>query len=50
MMQKPIGQKIRELRLQNNLTLKELGQHTGLSVGYLSQLERGLTDIATYLL
>ena len=50
MMQKPIGQKIRELRLQNNLTLKELGQHTGLSVGYLSQLERGLTDIATDLL
>ena len=49
-MQKPIGQKIRELRLQNNLTLKELSLQTGLSVGYLSQLERGLTDIATDLL
>lgn len=49
-MQKTIGQKIRELRLQNKLTLKELGQITGLSVGYLSQLERGLTDIATDLL
>ncbi|MHC1759812.1 MAG: helix-turn-helix domain-containing protein [Negativicutes bacterium] len=49
-MQKTIGQKIRELRLQNKLTLKELGQLTGLSVGYLSQLERGLTDIATDLL
>ena len=49
-MQKPIGQKIRDLRLQNKLTLKDLGQLTGLSVGYLSQLERGLTDIATDLL
>jgi len=49
-MHKPIGEKIRDLRLQNKLTLKELGQHTGLSVGYLSQLERGLTDIATDLL
>ena len=49
-MPKPIGQKIRDLRLRNKLTLKDLGQKTGLSVGYLSQLERGLTDIATDLL
>lgn len=49
-MPKPIGQKIRDLRLHNKLTLKDLGQKTGLSVGYLSQLERGLTDIATDLL
>ena len=49
-MAKPIGQKIRELRLHNKLTLKDLAQQTGLSVGYLSQLERGLTDIATDLL
>ena len=50
MEQKTIGEKIRDLRLQKKLTLKELGQLTGLSVGYLSQLERGLTDIATDLL
>ena len=50
MTQKTIGEKIRDLRVQNKLTLKELGQLTGLSVGYLSQLERGLTDIATDLL
>lgn len=35
-MAKPIGQKIRELRLHNKLTLKDLAQQTGLSVGYLS--------------
>lgn len=49
-MEKSIGQKIRELRLQQDLTLKELGRLTRLSVGYLSQLERGLTDISTDLL
>ncbi len=49
-MSNPIGQKIRDLRLHNKMTLKDLGQLTGLSVGYLSQLERGLTDIATDLL
>ena len=45
-----IGQKIRDLRLQKGLTLKDLGQLADLSVGYLSQLERGLTDISTDLL
>lgn len=29
------------------MTLKELSQKTGLSTGFLSQLERGLTSIAT---
>lgn len=46
-MHKTIGQKIKDLRLQNKMTLKDLAQRTDLSVGYLSQLERGLTDIAT---
>lgn len=46
-MRKPIGQKIKELRLQSKMTLKDLSQQTNLSIGYLSQLERGLTDIAT---
>lgn len=46
-MNKTIGQKIKELRLQNKMTLKELSQLTQLSIGFLSQLERGMTDIAT---
>ncbi|HWR38175.1 MAG TPA: XRE family transcriptional regulator [Patescibacteria group bacterium] len=46
-MSKPLGQKIKEVRRKNKMTLKDLSQQAGLSIGYLSQLERGLTDIAT---
>ncbi|WP_313562504.1 helix-turn-helix domain-containing protein, partial [Ruminiclostridium cellobioparum] len=41
-----IGSKINRLRLDKKLTLKELSQLTNLSVGFLSQLERGLTTVA----
>ena len=41
-----IGTKIKEARNKQNMTLKELSQQSGLSVGFLSQLERGLTSIA----
>lgn len=41
-----IGIKIKELRNEKNLTLKQLSEKTGLSVGFLSQLERGLSNIA----
>lgn len=41
-----IGSKIKELRTQNKMTLKELSEKTGFSIGFLSQLERGLTSIA----
>jgi transcriptional regulator with XRE-family HTH domain len=41
-----IGQQIKELRQQHKLTLKEVSQATHLSIGFLSQLERGLTDVA----
>ncbi len=41
-----IGSKINRLRTDKKLTLKELSQLTGLSVGFLSQLERGLTTVA----
>ncbi|MHA3065713.1 helix-turn-helix domain-containing protein [Lacticaseibacillus saniviri] len=34
-----IGQKIRNLRIQKNLTQEELGERTDLSKGYISQLE-----------
>ncbi len=41
-----IGLKAKELRNKNNLTLKELSEKTDLSVGYLSQFERGINTIA----
>lgn len=41
-----IGKKIKELRISRNLTLKDLSVKTDLSIGFLSQLERGLTTIA----
>jgi transcriptional regulator with XRE-family HTH domain len=46
-MTKDIGQKIKELRVSRKLTLKNLSEMTNLSTGFLSQLERGLTAIAT---
>ncbi len=41
-----IGSKIKELRNSRKMTLKELSSQTDLSIGFLSQLERGLTTIA----
>lgn len=41
-----IGSTIKELRNSKNMTLKNLSDESGLSVGFLSQLERGLTSIA----
>ncbi|HBA04177.1 MULTISPECIES: XRE family transcriptional regulator [unclassified Clostridium] len=46
-MNKIIGSKIKELRTNKKMTLKELSEKTSLSTGFLSQLERGLTSIAT---
>ena len=39
-----IGQKIKNLRLQKNLTQEELGERTDLTKGYISQLERDLSS------
>jgi transcriptional regulator with XRE-family HTH domain len=39
-----IGQKLKELRLQNDLTLEELASRSELTKGFLSQLERDLTS------
>lgn len=41
-----LGQKIKELRLRNQFTLQDVSDRTGLSAGFLSQLERGLTSVA----
>lgn len=41
-----IGQKAKKLRTDQKITLKELSEKTNLSVGYLSQFERGTNTIA----
>ena len=46
-MNKDIGKKIKELRNNRKMTLKDLSELTNLSTGFLSQLERGLTSVAT---
>ena len=39
-----IGHKIKQLRVQNGLTLEELASRSELTKGFLSQLERNLTS------
>lgn len=41
-----VGKKIKALRTTNEMTLKQLSELTGYSIGFLSQLERGLTSVA----
>lgn len=41
-----IGEKVKELRNKKGLTLKTMSEKTGLSTGFLSQFERGITTIA----
>lgn len=41
-----VGAKIKRLRNAKKYTLKRLSNETGLSVGFLSQLERGISNIA----
>lgn len=45
-MDKSIGHKIKDLRIAKELTLKDLGEKTNLSISFLSLVERGLTSIA----
>ncbi|HCT92358.1 MAG TPA: hypothetical protein DF613_13435 [Lachnospiraceae bacterium] len=39
-----VGNVLKRLRKKNNLTLKNMAEKTGLSAGYLSLLERGLSS------
>ena len=41
-----IGAKVKDLRTAKKMTLKQLSEETGLSIGFLSQLERGLSSTA----
>lgn len=45
-MSNAVGKKLKQLRTSKGMTLKEVGDASGLSVGYLSQLERGKSSIA----
>lgn len=45
-MNKTVGNRIKKLRTKRKMTLKELSLLSDLSVGFLSQLERGLTSVA----
>jgi len=45
-MKEEIGQRINQMRNEKGMTLKDLSAKTNLSVGFLSQVERGLTSIA----
>ena len=40
-----VSNKIRKIRRENNITLKELSERTDLSVSFLSQFERGVSSI-----
>ena len=42
----PIGRDLRALRKSKGITLSELALGTGRSTGYLSQVERGLSDLS----
>jgi transcriptional regulator with XRE-family HTH domain len=39
-----INQHLKEMRLSHQLTLKELSEKSGISIGYLSDIERGRTN------
>ena len=39
-----LGEQVRNIRKKRGITLKELAEKTGLSIGYISQIERDLTS------
>ena len=44
--QAPVGHQIRDLRKAKRMTLARLAEHIGRSVGYVSQVERGLSEVS----
>lgn len=44
-MSSPLGEKIREQRSRQNLTLKDLSNATGLSISFLSRVENGKAEL-----
>ena len=47
---KRVGSRIREIRKENRLTIKELAKSTGLSSAFISRLENGITMPSVYTL
>ncbi len=45
-MKKTIGYKIKELRLLQDMTLKQLSQKTAISISHLSQVERNISSLS----
>lgn len=41
-----IGIKLKQIRTDKHMTLKELSELTGLSIGFLSQIENGKASVA----
>lgn len=41
-----IGAKVKQFRVEKDLTLKQVSEESGLSIGFLSQFERGISSIA----
>lgn len=41
-----IGEQVKQCRKEKGMTLKDVSDRTSLSIGYLSQLERGLTTVS----
>lgn len=39
-----LGERIRNFRKNKSITLQQLSDETGLSIGYISQIERNLVD------
>jgi len=39
-----LGKRIKQMREERELTLKIVSEMTGLSIGFLSQVERNITD------
>lgn len=47
---KLIGQRIKQIRKERNLTQETLAERLDVSIGYISQIERGVTKISLDLL
>lgn len=41
-----LGQRIRLIRTERGMTLADVSRHTGLSTGFLSQVENGMTNVS----
>lgn len=45
MLEKEIGERIRKIRTEKGITLEKMSSRTGMTTGYLSKVERGLSSL-----